>query len=101
MRFKGGKCPPPPLNETLHNSCRCSLSAQVAMAVGLQGDDDLSQLDVPLLLQLGQDSSSEEHDRKQSRDQELSAACEESQGGCVKTEHKRSTQFRNLHVVQQ
>ena len=38
-----------------------SLPAQVSPALGLQMDDDLSQLDVPLLLQLCQDSGSEEH----------------------------------------
>lgn len=37
------------------------LASHVATAPGLEVDDDVGDLHVPLLLQVGQDSSAEEH----------------------------------------
>lgn len=37
------------------------LPAEIPPAAGLELDDDLSELDVPFLLQLGQDACPEEH----------------------------------------
>ena len=39
---------------------RHSLAGQVSAAHGLEGDDDVGDLEVPLLLQMGQDPGPEE-----------------------------------------
>lgn len=53
------------LHEVSTTSLPYSLSSlpppEVATATGLQLDDDLGELEVPLLLQLGQDPRTEEH----------------------------------------
>ena len=52
-----------PLSNAVHAIFKTTilLSSEVSPAPGLEVDDDLSQLDVSLLLELGQDTGSEEH----------------------------------------
>lgn len=44
----------------MSGGCICILSGQEASGLGLEGDDDHSDLQISLLLQLGQHSSTEE-----------------------------------------